>query len=555
MKLFNSNQIRQWDNFTIENEPVSSIDLMERASTTFVQWFIQKFNSTQPVYIFCGLGNNGGDGLVIARLLLQAGYAVKIFVLRYSHRTSSDFHQNYVRLKSVADVESIHSEQDYPIIPENVVVLDAIFGSGLNKPLEGLCADFVYYLNRQQAVVVSVDIPSGLFADQAGSGVLVVKAHYTVSFQIPKLAFLLPQNTAFVGEWLVLPIGLHPDFEAQTDSDWYLIDKRMAQALYRPRKPFAHKGDFGRALLCLGSYGKMGAAVLAARACLRAGVGLLSLYVPACGYAILQTAVPEAMVMTDESENYLENSPSLAHYHTVAIGCGIDTKNKTQRFLQKVLRNLQKPCVLDADALNIIAENPSFKAIIPPFSILTPHLKEFERLTHPAKDDFERLQLLQEFAQNYQVYVVLKGRYSTLATPDGKLFFNTSGNPGMATGGSGDVLTGILTGLLAQGYAPEEACVLGVYLHGLAGDLASEQVGQEALIASDIINHLGEAFKQLSGKKTSLSEAVSTAYHSLLQGLHQAKGSNGNGNGVYAHPSDLTQEEGGHGLSRPSFDF
>lgn len=501
MKILSASQIRELDEFTIQHEPITSIDLMERAANTFCRWFVQQFpDRNRKIYLFCGPGNNGGDGLAIARILSHDFYDPTVYLLRLSPNLSPDATTNLRRwnqfegnLKAI----EIGEGEVFPAIETGSIVIDAIFGSGLNKPLSPYLAGHISDLNQQPATKIAVDIPSGMFADRPTEGTSF-HADWTFSFEMPKQAFFYPENQHRVGEWVIGSIGLHPDFIEKAMTPYFLLDEKNVKPLLHTRHKHDHKGSFGHALLVAGSYGKIGAAVLAARSCLRSGTGLVTVHAPKCGYEILQIAIPEAMVSVDEHQFavtcFHEN---LSKYKAVGIGCGIGTNEMTACALKEILEQLSIPVVLDADALNLLAGHPDFFQLLPKNSILTPHLKEFERMFGPSANDFERNELQLRKAQELDVYILLKGANSAIATPDGQCFFNNNGNPGMATGGSGDVLTGILTGLLAQGYSPLDACRLGVFLHGLAGDFAMNDLQQEALLAGDITAHLGKAFKHL----------------------------------------------------------
>lgn len=498
-KIFNVKQIRDWDAFTIANEPIASIDLMERAAGVFTQKFISLFPHCDRIVIFCGLGNNGGDGLAIARMLILKGYQVKVFIVRHSDQSSQDFALNLERLKPLTITQDIHLAEEFPEINPNDLLIDGLFGSGLSRPLDGLSASIVEKINQSDAKKIAIDIPSGLFADAYSQGTAIVKADYTFTFQSPKLAFLLPSNDSLVGKWYVLDIGLRQDFWEKTQSSWYYVDEIYMCSILKTRTKFSHKGSFGHALLIGGSIGKMGAAVLATRACLRTGAGLTTVHIPQCGYEIMQTAVPEAMVSLDGAEHYIESLVFYPEkgYSAIGMGFGLDKKNETVKVIDKMLRKINLPLVLDADALNILAENHKFFKFLPKYSILTPHPKEFERLAGKSDNDFERLDILRDFAVKHQVFVCLKGAHTVTASPEGELFFNSTGNPGMAKGGSGDVLTGIITALLSQHYAPQEAALLGVYLHGLAGDMALKKQDEASMIASDLVEALGDAYQFL----------------------------------------------------------
>jgi NAD(P)H-hydrate epimerase len=405
--------------------------------------------------------------------------------------------------QSIHDVAAI---ADLPALPPKSIIIDAIFGTGLRSAVEGWMAGLIHQLNDLQTrhTVVAIDLPSGMLADASSTHMPVVHANVTLSFEVYKLASLLPENAERVGQVHILPIGLHADYLTHTPTRFHVTDAHMMRTIYQPRKPFSHKGTYGHALLVAGSYGKMGAAVLSARACLHTGVGLLTCHVPQCGYQIIQVSAPSAMCVTDTQEthstHFHESPPQtrgLQQYKTIGIGPGLGTATATAKSLELLLEQYRHPMVLDADALNIIAAYPFLLTRIPPGSLLTPHPKEFERLFGSSENDFTRLELLSQQAVKLQLYILLKGRYTAMACPDGAIYFNATGNPGMATGGSGDVLTGILTSLLAQGYAPKAAILLGTYLHGLAGDIAAARMSQEAMTAESIIDCLGPAFLQL----------------------------------------------------------
>jgi NAD(P)H-hydrate epimerase len=453
IRILTAEQTRAWDAYTIANEPISPEGLMERASNAFVNWFIKKFETTERIAIVCGKGNNGGDGIVIGRLLVLRGYSVTVF--------KADEHFN---------------------LNNFTVVLDAVFGSGLSRPAN---SEAIRKINAASAIKVAIDIPSGLQMDAHSEGD-IVKADYTITFQAPKLAFMFPENADYVGEWHVVSIGLKEDFVA-TFRNFY-ID----QISTRKRKKFSHKGDYGRALLVAGSYGKMGACVLASRAALRSGAGLLTVHVPKCGYTIIQSSVPEAMASIDNNEDYFSDVDT-QNYDVIGIGPGLGITASTVSGLRKTLQ-AGKPMVIDADGLNIIASSRELMHLIPEGSILTPHPGEFKRLVGEWKNDFERLELQKRLAAQTRCVVVLKGAHTSITNPDGDVYFNSTGNPGMAKGGSGDVLTGVLTGLLSQGYSALEAAIIGVYVHGQAGDLAAGQVGENALLAGDLVEFLGQSF-------------------------------------------------------------
>lgn len=501
MKILTAAQIRLADQFTIEHEPIASIDLMERAAIALFGWMRQRLNPDSKVMVFAGMGNNGGDGLAFARLLAEQAYDVRVYLVRYADKMRQDCAENLTRLRQYTSIEvfDIRSENDFPEIPQDGVVVDAVFGSGLNKAVSGFTADLIQWINESNPLIVAVDIPSGLFADQPlqNEKDQVIKADYTLTFQLPKLAFMLPENDLFVGRWEILHIGLHPIFLQEVASDFQIAEPGSLRALLHNRPKFSHKGSFGHALLIAGSADKTGAAILSARACLRAGAGLLHTHLPGASVVAMQTAFPEAMISRDESEDCFSHLPDLSAYQAIAAGPGMGTHAQTASALKLLIQECRVPLVLDADALNLLADNKTWLSFLPPNTILTPHPKEFSRLAGSFSNGFERLEMQRQMAKKHNIIVVVKGAHTAVCLPDGKCYFNATGNPGMATAGSGDVLTGIILGLLSQGYSPAKATLLGVYLHGLAGDLAAEKTGMESLIASDIIAQLGHAFTHL----------------------------------------------------------
>ena len=499
MKLLSATQIRQWDEFTIKNEPIVSLELMERAANASTRWLLQN-TLTGSYYIFCGKGNNGGDGLAIARLLYNAGKAVKVFILESDAKGAEDYISNFRILHhlSAIAIYQIRSDKDLPAIPEDSILIDALFGTGLNRGLTGLAAQLIDHLNRSGAPVISIDIPSGLFCDQSSLGQPIIRARHTLTFQVLKMAFLMAENAAFFGQVHLIDINLHPSYPDLTDTSFYMINKTMVRRIYRPRTAFSHKGNFGHALIVAGSYGKTGAAILSTRACLRTGAGLVSAHVPDRSVALLQTAAPEAMVLPDPEAILIATLGYVpGQFSAIGIGPGMGTAVKTKYFLRELLEHGAQKLVLDADALNILAGDPDLLNLLPAGSILTPHPKEFARLFGEQENDFKKMQVAISKSMELNVVIVLKGHHSLVAVPDGTGFFNISGNAGMAKGGSGDVLTGILTGLLAQGYTSKEAAIMGVFLHGLAGDLAAGARGMDAMLATDLIENIGNAFQQL----------------------------------------------------------
>jgi len=504
MKIFTGSQIKQLDAYTIEHEPVSSIDLMERSARAITRAITDLWGVQTPIVVFAGPGNNGGDALAAARMLADQGYQLKVYLFNIHDKLSDDCAANKQRLidtKKVKDFTEVKEEFDPPQLTADIVVLDGLFGTGINKPLSSGFASLVRYINASPAKVVSIDIPSGLMPEDNTMNISskIIKADYTLTLQLPKLAFFLSDMQQFLGEVKTLDINLSKEGISMLPADYELTEAADVKAMMKKRDLFAHKGDMGHACIVAGSYGMAGAAVLATKACMRSGAGKVTVHTTRRNNDIVQTAVPEAIMSLDREETYISDVKSINEFSAVGIGPGIGTKESTGTAMMTVVRNPDVPIVLDADALNILGTHQAWIERLPKGIILTPHPKELERLTNVHNmNSFERLSRAKELAQHLQAYIILKGHYSALCKPDGKVVFNPTGNPGMATAGSGDVLTGIITGLLARGYERETACILGMYLHGLAGDIAANELGEESLMASDIVNSLPKAFKKLN---------------------------------------------------------
>ena len=497
MKIPNIQSARAADAYTIENEPISSVDLMERAATQIYFWLMKKLKTKEvSIKIFCGMGNNGGDGLVLARLLATNDIFAQVYIVHVSENFSHDCEVNYERLKEIPEVPmfGIFSKDDFPKIDDNDIIIDAIFGSGLSRPLEGLAADLVNHLNDNQAVRIAIDIASGLNGDAINRvctrDIPIVMADYTVSMQFPKMAFLYPENEPFVGKWEVLDIKIHPDYIENLETNNFYTTEDVIKPLLHRRGKHSHKGTYGHALLIAGSTGKTGAALLASESCLRSGVGLLTTHLPKSAMLPLQVYLPEAMISPDKSDDCFSQVPDLQPYNAVGVGPGLGKSEETKNALKQLIQEVKVPMVLDADALNIISENNTWLSFLPENTIITPHPKEFERLFGKTDNSQQRLEFQREMSKHYNIIIVLKGANTSVTFPNGSCFFNSTGNPGMATAGSGDVLTGIILSLLAQSYTPEEAAIIGVFMHGRAGDIAASKLGQESMIASDISKSL-----------------------------------------------------------------
>jgi NAD(P)H-hydrate epimerase len=497
MKILSAVQIRQADKFTIENEPISPIALMERAGSACFDWIINNTDTTKKFIIVCGSGNNGGDGLVIARLLSEKKLNPEILLLDTGSIPSVDFIENLKRVESANLNIREYKEGERIKFSPGAIIIDAIFGTGLNRPLEGWLADCVEEINKSGNEIIAIDLPSGLLSDEHSEG-SIIHANHTLTIQFPKLSFFFSESEKYIGEIHILEIGIHKKFIHDVITPFQVLEKSYVSSLIKKRKSFSHKGNYGHSLLISGSYGKMGAAVLCARACLRSGTGLLTVHIPRSGNTIMQTSVPEAMTQSDLNENFVTEVNVTEKYTAVGIGPGIGNEPETKQVLFELFIKLQSPMVLDADALNTLSENPSYLSRVPENSIITPHPKEFERLVGQSSNSFDRLEKQIRFSFEHKLIVILKGANTSISTPDGKVYFNSTGNPGMAKGGSGDALTGIVLAFLAQKYNPVEAAILSVHIHGLAGDIAAKTKGEYAMMTTDLIESLPAAFNQLS---------------------------------------------------------
>jgi hydroxyethylthiazole kinase-like uncharacterized protein yjeF len=496
MKIFSAAQIRACDAYTIHASGITSRDLMERAAGKCVEWLLANIPKDALFVVLCGTGNNGGDGLVMARMLHRMGYGVKAFLLQFSEELSDDCKANFERLQNIdtALVEVLQSETFITDIPANIIIIDAILGTGLNREASGWVANFINHINELPNRKIAIDIPSGMPADTIpGEGAAIIKAGDTLSFQFYKRSFLHPETGRYSGRVHILDIELHGTFILSTQTNYNVIDEDTVKAIYNPRTPFTHKGTFGTALVIGGSYGMIGAIALATKAASRAGAGKVLSLAPECGYSILQTLAPEAMCIT-KGEKHISRIAGWEDADAIGIGPGMGTKEETIKAFASFIESCKQPIVIDADALNILSMHPEMLHKIPAGSILTPHPKEFERLFGKFANSMLQLENARTQAMKYNICIMMKNRHTAVVTPEGDCWYNITGNAGLATAGSGDVLAGIVTGLLAQGYAPQEAAIMGIYLHGLAGEYASEQHSQEAMVAGDIIDNLGKAF-------------------------------------------------------------
>ncbi len=503
MKIFTSTQIHELDKYTIEHEPITSLNLMERAAKALTRAIEEEWSNRTPVVVFAGPGNNGGDALAVARMLGEDGYQVNVFLFNIHNKLSADCASNKKRLiesKRAKQFTEVSVNFDPPQLEAGMLVVDGLFGSGLNKPLAGGFASLVKYINQSAAKVVSIDLPSGLMAEDNTYNISanIIRADLTLTLQQKKLAMMLADNQIYLGRLKVLDIRLSPEFIQKTESKFSILEENDIRLLMKPRGDFAHKGTMGTALIIAGSYGMSGASVLATKACLRAGTGKVITHTPKRNYEIMQISVPEAVLQMDSEETIFSEPVDTDYYSAMGIGPGLGTNESTAIALIAQLRRSTCPTVVDADALNILASHRAWMQQLPKDIIFTPHPRELDRLAgNTSSNCMERLDKAIELAERLQGYIILKGHYSALCHPNGKVEFCSTGNSGMATAGSGDVLTGIITALLARGYKQADACRLGMHLHGLAGDLAAKDLGKESLIASDIIQYLPKAFLRM----------------------------------------------------------
>jgi hydroxyethylthiazole kinase-like uncharacterized protein yjeF len=500
VKIFSKDQIYEGDKLTAERQNITSTDLMERAGTQIFNWMDLRMQGAQvPIHVFCGIGNNGGDGLVVARHLTTHGYNVKTYVVNCSDKRSKDFLINYDRIKNVTKdwPTLLKCKDDFPQIASKDIIVDAIFGIGLNRPVDDWIKSLFVHFKNTKAFTLSIDIPSGLNTESVPKDEnSVVWAGYTLSFASPKLVFFLPETAKYTVQWEVLDIGLDADFLQGVPTESELIGKHEVLPIYKPRDKFSHKGEFGHVLIVGGSYGKIGAVTLASKAVLAVGAGLATAFVPKCGYVPLQSSFPEAMAITDVENDFISNIEFDITPTVVGLGVGMGTHQKTISAFETFLKENKVPLVIDADGINILSKKKALLKLVPTQSVLTPHPKELERLIGKWKDDFDKIKKAKAFSKKFDLIMVIKGA-NTMTVFGDKMYINTTGNPGLATAGSGDVLTGTIAGLISQGYEPLSATVFGIYLHGKSADIAVEYHGYQSLMASHVIEYMGKAYLDL----------------------------------------------------------
>lgn len=506
MKIFSSDALQEIDNATCKSQNIDSLQLMERAANVASCEIVSRFLPGQRIVVIAGPGNNGGDALAVARMLIEQGYRnVEIFLFNISGKLSHDCDEERKQLIMIEGVDFTEVTREFipPYLGADDVVVDGLFGSGLKRPMQGGFVALARYVNESGAYVISLDVPSGLFGEWNDNALRrdMIHANLTLTFQIPRLAFFFEENADILGEWKLLDIDLDQAKMRSLQSNYMLLESRSIRPLLHPRRPFTGKRDYGSALLFCGSTGMNGAAVMAAKACIRSGAGLVTVHGAAGGINILQTAVPEAMFEPDRNEHFITDMTVHHDHQAVAAGPGIGTREQTIDAVESLLKNCKSPLILDADAINCISRRPALLSMLPPNSILTPHIGEFDRLFGEHKSSEERLRKAVEMAKYYNIIIVLKGHFTTIVRPSGEVYFNSTGNPGMATAGAGDVLTGIIASFLAQGYSPKHAAFIGVYIHGLAGDLAEKELGEAGMTATDITTYVGRAIRTILNRE------------------------------------------------------
>ncbi|WP_336959902.1 NAD(P)H-hydrate dehydratase [Chryseobacterium contaminans] len=500
MKIFTATQIRSWDQFTISHEPISSVQLMERASTAVANWISEYCKAHRKAAVLCGNGNNGGDGFAVARMLYLKGFDVDVFVNDLKGKFSEDAAVNFKRLGGVSGISIRTFKQiEHYTFDDKTIIIDALFGTGLSRPLADEYKELVEWINKKDHLKIAIDIPSGISSDGLfDSDFSALKVDYTLSFQCWKRSFLHPETGKYTGKVFILDIGLSDQYKETTETHYFSTDDSVVRSLFKPRNDFAHKGNYGKAIIAGGSYGKIGAVVLATKSAMKTGAGLTFTLAPQCGYEIVQMSCPEAMFRVG-GDRFIK-SFDIDKGTTIGIGPGLGTHEETRKGLFTFLKDYKSPLILDADALNILSEDQKNLQLIPRHSIITPHPKEFERLFGKTENSFKRLELAREKAKEFSIYIVLKDHHTQVITPEGNVYYNLTGNAGLAKGGSGDILTGILTSLLAQGYSEKDSSILGVWLHGKAADFAAEKHSKESMLPTDVIDELGNVFNDLNRK-------------------------------------------------------
>jgi len=502
MKIFTTDELLEIYRCTVEEDNISPLELISRVAQGVSEEIISRYLPTKPIAIFAGPGNNGAEALATARNLHTQGYTPQVYLFNIGGDKLNDcctyMRDRFAELENAQIVEVVR-DFSLPDLNQSYLVVDGLFGTELRDNLTGGFISLVRYINESHATILSIDLPSGLFSDWNANSIHrnIIHADITLAIQFPRIAFFLKENAPLIGEWKTLDIGLSARAIGNILPTYYLIEREDVKRKLRRRNQFCSKADLGTAAIIAGCYGMMGAAILSARSALKAGVGKLTVYSPRCGYTVIQSTVPEALFKADKNDIVISSITLRNDFNAIAVGPGIGVHEMTVNALEDFLNKAKKPVIIDADAINCISMRPTMLNSIPVLSILTPHAGEFDRLFGPQTSEEARLRKAAEMAKYYNVFIVLKGHYTIIARPDGKIYFNSSGTPALATAGSGDVLTGAIVSFLAQGYLPEIAALMGVYIHGLAGEIAESDQGTYGTTSGDVAAYIGKAIKSI----------------------------------------------------------
>jgi hydroxyethylthiazole kinase-like uncharacterized protein yjeF len=516
MYLVTANEMQKMDRSTIESFGLPGRILMENAGRGATQFFLEQFKDAEnkKIGVIAGRGNNGGDGFVIARYLAQKGIRVTVYLLSEHQKVSGDAAANLKLLSplkvpviEMPDAKSFSAHET--AMRHEAIWIDAILGTGLRTDVKGFFKDVIDFINQLNKPVFSVDIPSGLNSDTGQPCGVCVRADATATFAFAKIGHFLLPGADYTGNLEIIDIGVPPHIANDVGPLQYLLTPDLIRTVFSPRPSDVHKGHFGHLLVIAGSTGKTGAAAMTATSAMRSGAGLVTLGIPASLNPVLEAQVIETMteplpetvkgILDETSINRIMDL--LSDKNCLAIGPGIGTAPETQKLFKRLLQENTKPVVIDADGLNILAGHIEILKDVDAPVVLTPHPGEMARLINTTSADVQkdRIKCARDFSEKFNVHVVLKGARTVVAHPDGRVFINPTGNPGMASGGMGDVLTGIIAGFIAQGHSPELAAHAGVYLHGAAADSLAKNKGPFGYLATDVMNILPEVIKTLAG--------------------------------------------------------
>ena len=517
MNILNGEQMRNLDRIAIEEYGIPGIILMENAGICVMEEIIKILNESnnKEVLIICGKGNNGGDGFVVARHLHRMKIPTKVCIIGEPSLIKGDskinleiikrLHMDIFLIKGDHDLQKLHRSLD-----ECTLVVDGLFGTGLHREIEGIAKKVIDFMNQSKKIILSIDIPSGISADNGRVMGIAVKAHKTVAFQLPKIGNINHPGADYGGDLIIKDIGIPDVAIMEMKTSLSLITKEDVEKILPPRQNDTHKGTYGKAYLIAGSIGMTGAAILTSEAVLRSGAGLLKVAIPQSLNGIMETRLTEAITIPlpelkkgvvglSDIEKIIT---TMKEMDVIALGPGSGQNRELEEVVRNIIERTVTPMVIDADGLNALAHRPELLMQFRSSVVITPHVGEMARLTNLEKSYIHdnRIEVAKEYASKWKVIIVLKGAVTVVAGPEGQTFINITGNPGMATPGSGDVLTGIITGFIAQGIEPLKAAIAAVYIHGAAGDRAAAKMGQYGMIAGDIVKELPLSIKELVGQ-------------------------------------------------------